>query len=171
MNKHKEKIFLTIAFIFGLLLSFFAVSFLSSNNKLTKTNSPSSSRVSISLSSEAPYGLTLSSLDNEVISGVSVRLIYDYKGKARPSIQKTKTNNDLTTLGWVYPVNQVNYDDVNGIATVDISAINTLPGGYQLTGQTLIANLNSSLPFTFDKGVTKLVGQDGHEISLDYLVK
>lgn len=170
MKWQKEKIFLVIAFVFGLLLSLLTVCLLLTGDKKTKISTPTS-QISISLSGDAPFGLTISSSKDEIISGTSIRLTYDYKDKPRPDIQKPKLNDNLKALGWEYPVNQVNYDDMNRKVNIDISAINTIPEGYKLINQIMIASLNTSLPFVFDKNMTKLIDKQGYELSLDYLEK
>ena len=181
---------LIIAFILGVLGIFIGVLV---GNYFVKGDSssqsggqsmPTGEDVSLSLSPDGveadvgdsfPIEVKLKA-ENMVLSGVALRLVYNYEGDLPLEPQDTKlvVNPDLVGQDWAFPVNSLEVDEKEKVVVAELAAVNLSPSGYPAEGEFTLATLDfvatatssSDLVFMFDRQQTKVLTKDGREVDV-----
>lgn len=114
--------------------------------------------------------------ENMVLSGVALRLVYEYEGDLPLEPQDTKltVNPDMVGQDWAFPVNSLEVDKEGKMVVAELAAVNLNPSGYPADGELTLATLDfvatsassTDLVFKFDQEQTKVLTKDGREVEV-----
>lgn len=166
-----KNIFILIALLFGIALSAFVVFFVYKDH--IKITSASNANVSFFQSNQNTVSLSVEPQTSQAISGISMRLTYDYSSQQKPNVE-LKVNADLISAGWTFPIKKVTEDDATKTLTVDVSGIIINTSGYEVSNQLNIATMDFtneqiiSANLKYDKTLTKLINKQGNAVPLNF---
>ncbi|CAN5331323.1 hypothetical protein BH10PAT1_BH10PAT1_0150 [soil metagenome] len=186
LNKTNHKLLLALSlFLILVVIVFISSRYVQPTNKqnavpatLPVQTQPIEATIYVTKSSNTnSLEVKLSPKSQKTISGMSIRLTYNSDANLPEPLSFTP-DETLIAAGWSYPIKKISVDSTSKLVTIDISAININPTGYDLSAPITLGTIDfgktdqiSLLTLDLDTTVTKILTKTGDELNYDFVNK